>query len=111
MSDQAVSRRLDGEISDGDIEKIAREYLTDWKGLRPHLGLSRPQEVEINESSTDYGEQKRAFLYMWKEQEGSGATYRALITAAEKIKNKQLAENVEAMVVSNPTGIMYCWGA
>ena len=104
MSDHAGSGRLDGEISDEHIEKIAREYLAEWKSLRPHLGLSRPQEIEIEESSKNYGAQKRAFLYMWKEQEGSGATYRALIAVAEKIKNRQLAERVKGMVVSSSTG-------
>ena len=104
MSGRAVSGRLDGEISDEHIEKIAREYLTDWKSLRPHLGLSRPQEVDIEESSRNYGTQKRDFLYMWKEQEGSAATYRALIAAAEKIKNRQLAEKVKGMVVGSSTG-------
>ena len=101
MSSRTVSGRLDEQVSDGDVERIAREYLTDWKSLRPHLRLSRPQEVEIHESSTNYGAQKRNFLYVWKEQEGSGATYRALITAAEKINNKQLAEKLQALVVEN----------
>ena len=92
-----VSAGLD-EISDRDLAIIARDHLTDWKALRPFLGLSRPQEREIVQSySTDYGKQKQECLEVWKEMKGKEATYQALIKAAEDAKSQSLADRVRAM--------------
>ena len=51
---------LDDEIGDVDLEVIARDHLTEWERLRPFLGLSRVQKVEITRSYPgEYGKQKR----------------------------------------------------
>ena len=93
-----MSGNLDAEICDEHLEAISREYLTEWQKLRPHLGLSYAQEMDISKSAKDsYGDQKRAFLYAWKQEKGSEATYQALITAANKIGNIKLADNVKAI--------------
>ena len=86
-------------VDDEDLAVIARDYLTDWEDLHPFLGLSRAQKKEIIKSfQGDYGKQKRECLEVWKEVKGDGATYRALISAAEKAKNRELADNVRGMV-------------
>ena len=80
-----MSGNLDAEICDEHLETISCEYLTDWQKLRPHLGLSYTREMEISKSAKDsYGDQKRSFLYAWKQEKGSEATYQALITVAIK---------------------------
>ena len=89
-------------VSDEDVATIARDHLTDWESLRPYLGLSRSQQVEIRNSG-DYGKQKRECLEVWKETKGNDATYSALITAAEKAKDQQLADRVKAMMAANTT--------
>ena len=86
-------------IGDEDVATIARDHLTNWESLRPYLGLSRQQQVEIRKSyHGDYGEQKRECLEVWKETKGNDATFGALITAAEKAKDQQLADRVKAMI-------------
>ena len=87
-------------ISDEDVATIARKHLTDWESLRPYLGLSRQQQVEIRKTYSDYGQQKRECLEVWKETKGNEATYGALITAAEKAEDKKLADSVRAVLAA-----------
>ena len=90
-------------ISRRDLAIIARDHLRSWRELGPYLGLSRQQEVEILEShSGNYGLQKREYLEMWKEMKGDGATYRALITAANEAENRELADNIGGMTQPLP---------
>ena len=89
-----------------DLATIARDHLTKWESLRPYLGLTRQQEAEIRRSYPgDYEIQKRECLEVWNEIRGNGATYGALITAAEKSKDQLLAAKVRAMCVSNEATI------
>ena len=91
---------LDEEVSDRDLAKIARDHVTDWKSLRPFLGLSRSNEKEIVQSyPTDYGKQKQECLEVWKEMKGKEATYSALIRAAKDAKSQSLADSVRAMLM------------
>ena len=90
---------MDEVVSDADEAKIAREYLTDWQSLRPHLGLNHQQENAIRNSyPCNYDQQKQECLSKWKEMKGDRATYRALITAAENARNQQLADKIKALV-------------
>ena len=94
--------RLKEVVSDEDVATIARKHLTDWESLRPYLGLSRQQQVDIRNSDPgNYGKQKRECLEVWKEKKGNKATYGALITAAEKAEDQQLADRVRAMLAAN----------
>ena len=88
---------LDLPISDNDIEVIAREHLTDWKSLRPTLGLTIAEEDDICHDYKESQKQKRAFLHKWREHEGKRATYRVFSDAATKVKNKKLSDAVIAM--------------
>ena len=85
---------MDGVISRKTLAVIARDHLNDWKKLGPFLDLSRQQETAIAHSSPDYGLQKRECLEVWKEVKGDGATYEALISAAEEAEDQQLADNI-----------------
>ena len=89
---------LDSVVKENDVDVIATQHLTDWEGLRSYCNLNHAKEVEIGRTSKEYGLQKRHFLQAWKEQEGDKATYRALITAAEKARKKKLADSVRAML-------------
>ena len=93
-----LSEQFDGVITNIHIAEIARDFLSNWESLSPYLGLSRPQEKEISKTYSLYGDQKRECLNKWKEEKGKEATYRAFIDAAEKAKNKQLADNVREML-------------
>ena len=90
--------RLEEVVSDEGVAMIARDHLTDWESLRPFLGLSRQQEVEICNTHGNYQKQKRECLEIWKQAKGNEATYSTFITTAEKAKNQQLADGVRAML-------------
>ena len=98
-----LQRNMDREAKEGHLEILARECDFDWKSLRPHLGLTLGQEDDISRSVRDYGEQRRAFLYKWKQVMGSSATYRALIEAANKVGNRRLGENVMEVMNTAPS--------
>ena len=90
--------KLDDVISRKTLAVIARDHLNDWMKLGPFLDLSCQQETAIAHSSPDYGLQKRKCLEVWKEVKGDGATYRALISAAEEAEDQQLADNIRNML-------------
>ena len=95
---------LDAQVSNIDAAKISRE-LNNWKALTPFLDLTPQQETEIEKSSGDYGEQKRAALLKWKEVKGEKATYRALIAAATEAVIANLADYVRGLIAADGGGI------
>ena len=80
------------------LAKIARELIIKWEELTPSLGLTQQDEVNIRETFRDYANQKREALYTWKRNKGDGATYGALIAAAEGISNQQLEDGVRKLM-------------
>ena len=98
-----ATRRLEEVIGVEDVATIARDHLTTWELLRPYLGLSRQQEEVIRNTYHHYGKQKQECLEVWKEVKGNEATYGALITAAEKARDQQLADRVKAMLGTSVT--------
>ena len=99
-------RGLDLPINDYDIEVIAREHLTNWKSLRPTLGLTDSLEDDICNEHKESQKQKRAFLHKWRDREGNKATYRVFSDAATKVKNKRLSHAVIAMG-RRASGVLY----
>ena len=96
--------KLDDEINQTFLTCIARDYVTNWEPLGPYLDLSQQQETEIRQNHKDnYGLQKQECLKVWQEVKGAGATFRALISAAEKAKNQQLADRVRSLLESQNT--------
>ena len=53
---------------------------------------------DIDKSQKGERENRHEFLLIWKEMEGSGATYKQLITALLKIKCRQDAEKLCEML-------------
>ena len=107
MSDSNISAELlDTPVSDQDLSKIAAKYLRKWEKLSPELKLTPQQETEIKETFRDYDDQKREALRKWREIKGNAATYRAFIDAATDASNKDLVDNVKAMLGTKekPTG-------
>lgn len=88
---------LDSLVSDQDIAKIA-SCLIKWEKLSPILGLTFQQETMIRETYRDYDIQKQQILHKWKQIKGNKATYNALITAASRVSDMELADNIKAMV-------------
>ena len=85
-------------ISLEHLDKISREYLTQWESLSPSLGLTVVEEEDIRRTYKEYVDQKRAVLRRWKHNKGNGATYGAFIAAAEGISNMELADGVRDLM-------------
>ena len=84
-------------VSEEDVATIARDHMIKWEPLRPYLGLNRQQEEVICHAG-NYWKQKLDCLEEWKVLKGDRATYGALITAAEKARDQQLADRVKALL-------------
>ena len=96
-----MSIGIDDVISRKVLAVIARDYVKHWKMLGPFLDLSRQQEIAITETyPNNYHLQKRECLEVWSDMKGTGATYRAFITAAEEARDRDLAHRVKDMTKS-----------
>ena len=80
------------------MDKIAGELLTDWEELSPSLDLTQAQERNIRKTHGEYADQKREALRAWKHNKGKGATFGALIAAAEEVSNMQLADDIRDLM-------------
>ena len=96
MSDIAAEL-LETLVSDVDVATIAAEYLLKWEELSPFLGLTPQHEIEVRNDFKVY-HQKRQVLLKWRMIKGNGVTYRAFISAATAASNKELVDNVKAML-------------
>ena len=85
-------------VSDEQLAVIARKFLTKWEELSPSLGLTQQQEESIRRTHSDYEDQKRQSLRMWKRNKGNEATFGVFITAAEGISNMELADSVRDLM-------------
>ena len=85
-------------ISDVDIIVIARDHMTDWEVLATFLGFTNAQKIAIGGPSIgDVQKMRRKLLQDWKTKNGSNATYKALIEAAENAQDGTLATAVKSM--------------
>ena len=95
------SERLDSPVTDIQIADLASELKT-WEELAPYLGLTQADEEEIQvDYQGRYGLQKRQALRKWQSKLGSspkGATYRNLIIALCRAKEREMAEKVRNLL-------------
>ena len=93
--------RLDSPVTDIQIADLASELKT-WEELALYLGLTEAEEEEIQvDYQGRYGLQKRQALRKWRSKLGrgsNGATYRNLITALCRAKERETAEKVRALL-------------
>ena len=93
------------QVSDEHIEEISRNHCRRWRSLPAHLNLGPILVQDIERSQGDEGERRAIFFRVWKERNGSEATYENLITALLKISCRQDAEAVLNMCAnSQPQG-------
>lgn len=87
-------------ITDEHIAVIA-EQVTCWESLAPHLGLNEADEEAIAEDHKNkYELQKRNALRVWRERNGSRATYHQLVQILCRIRHIALAEKVKEVLLS-----------
>ena len=97
---------LDREVSDKQIADIAQKYLKSWEELSVYLEQDEVANEAIKRTPGGYVEQKKACLQEWKKQQGSRATFRALIQAAVEANNNDLAHKLEKMAQSRTSGML-----
>ena len=88
---------LDNVVTEKDIAIIAQEHLTKWEEISPFLELKDVTDDQIRRTPGGYAEQKKALLREWKRLHSNGATFRALIRAAEEAQNMLLADKLRCM--------------
>ena len=93
-----TERQYNKQVSDIHLEKLSRSGCKQWKSLPPHLKLEAIVAEDIDKSQKGEREKRHEFLLTWKDMEGSGATYKQLITALLKIKCRQDAEKLCEML-------------
>ena len=93
--------KLKEVVSDIDVAVIARDHVITWDSLSRFLGLTRPQEESIGRTYSNYENQKKECLEVWRQTKGNEATYGALINAAEQAKEQKLADAVKKMIGPN----------
>ena len=89
---------MDTTCSDECLLKIALLQF-DWKVLGRRL-LNSVQNVEdIDREEKEEQHKREKMLLKWKEQKGSGATYRKLTDTLMELGNKHTAESIEQLAV------------
>ena len=81
MMDEAFNK----QISDHHLVEIADAHCTKWRLLPPALGLENTMRDDIDCKPVDEREKQYDFLKEWKQRKGADATYKALISALQRI--------------------------
>ena len=88
---------MDIKLTDIGVRAIA-EKIVCWKPLRPHLGLTKRDEVVIKcDNNERYEKQKEDLVYRWWRKMGDDATPRMFVAAAHDAGDKELADEVEKL--------------
>ena len=86
------------EVSDIDLQRISSSYCKHWKKLPAYLGLESIVVEDLERSQEEEDTKRHKFLLRWKDRKGSAATYGKIINALLKIKSRQDAERVCAIL-------------
>ena len=86
------------KVSDTDIGKIARSLHGKWKSqLPPLLGMDAivvTNILEVPGHNMSEEDRRVAFFNEWKQQKGSDACYKILISSLLEVKRREDAESV-----------------
>ena len=93
-----TSMQLDKKCTNEHLHEIAL-FLTSWRTLAPHLGLSSEMEA-VDRDAHSEKEKSQKILKSWKTKFAFKATYRMLVEALLKIGSADLAEQVCRFLVS-----------
>ena len=87
------------EKCDEHLHDIAL-FLTSWRTLAPHLGLSSSEVEAVERDAHSEKERRQKFLESWKDNVGFKAKFRVLVEALLKIGRADQAEKVCRLLVS-----------
>ena len=79
-------------ITDSHIQEIPNKCCNSWKDLRPHLKLKEVDEKNLIGSTES--DKTADLLRMWRQKNGSDATYGALLVAVLKAGHRNDAESI-----------------
>ena len=89
------------QITDLHIDEISRSFCKKWRSLPAQFKMEPIVVNDINRKPGDEDEKRRDFLLQWREEKGSRATYKVLISALLNIKCENEAEGVCKLVSSS----------
>ena len=92
------------KISDAHLGDISLSYCSRWRDLPSRLDIKKivVDDLDKNPILVDEDMKRSSFFSKWKEAKGSGATYRALISALLQIKCVEDAEGVCELLKNSP---------
>ena len=102
-----TAKDCDEIVSDIHIGVISRDYCMKWSDLYPYLNLKEIDVYNVKRDYHDEQEKKGAFFSLWRQREGSHATYAKLIQALLKLECKKDAESICKLLQlsKGPTGM------
>lgn len=91
------------KITDLHMQEIALKRCRRWKDLPVHLGMEKSDADDLDHKQISETEKIKGFLDKWEQAYGTDATYRVLMDALLKIKNRGDAEFIcELLVPKKP---------
>ena len=82
-------------VAENDLDKITT---VDFRGLCSHLGMEDIDRHEAECEAQSEAGKRGAFFRKWKNMKGSNATYKKLIIAHLKAKNRNNAEKIAGLL-------------
>ena len=95
---QITEATISRQVTDQHIDEISRSYCKKWRLLLTQFEMEKIVADDIGRKNIDEDEMRHDFLSKWTEEKGSEATYKVLISALLKIKQKKEAEGVCEMI-------------
>ena len=109
MEYQLTEANISRRVTDKHIAEISLSYCKKWRLLLSQFEMKNIVADDIGSKNIDADEMRQLFLSKWKEEKGSEATYKVLLSALLKIKQKKETEGVCKLISplfsSTPTGM------
>ena len=86
------------------LTEISKQ-ITDWKNLAFHLGFSRTEMDDLDQSSETLPVKKITMLMKWKRKARGKATYSMLADAFHSIQRNDWVDEVEKIILSTPCSV------
>ena len=85
--------KLDEPTSDDHLLKIAL-FLTSWRTVAPHLGLSEIDMDDVEQEGKSEQEKRQRALQKWKHKLSRKATYRKLVEVLLSLGKADVADEI-----------------
>lgn len=95
MADYGISdAACDATVTELHIMEIIKKYCSKWREMYVYLNVDKIIVNDLKYAPGDEEDKRQRFFGAWKQENGSGATYRVLLTALLGVKSREDAEAV-----------------